>query len=208
MPFPETWLAFLGTAAIFAFIPGPGMLYAAAQTMAGGRTSGLMAMLGIHLGGYVHVLAVAAGLAALLEVVPSLYWAVKLGGALYLAWMGLAMMRAPVPEAMAAASRRTGWRAFANSVAVEILNPKAALFYLALLPQFADAATATPLWVQLMVLGAVVNLMFTLADLVAVLMAEAMMTRLRRSLSLRRWMQRAGGAILMGLGLRIALSDR
>ena len=76
MPSVEILLAFLATTAIFAYIPGPAMLYAAAQTMARGRTSGLMAALGIHIGGYAHVIASAAGLAFLFHAVPTLYLAV------------------------------------------------------------------------------------------------------------------------------------
>lgn len=72
MPSTELLIAFLATTAIFAYIPGPAMLYAAAQTMAGGRRSGMMAVLGIHLGCYVHVLAAAAGLSMLFHAVPLL----------------------------------------------------------------------------------------------------------------------------------------
>ena len=61
MPGPELLLAFLTATAVFAYVPGPAMLYATARTLAGGRWSGLMAALGIHLGGYAHVLAAAAG---------------------------------------------------------------------------------------------------------------------------------------------------
>ncbi|TIY10680.1 MAG: LysE family translocator, partial [Mesorhizobium sp.] len=84
MPSTELLIAFFATTAIFAYIPGPAMLYAAAQTMARGRWSGLTAALGIHLGGYVHVIAAAAGLSVLFHAVPTLYVAVKLAGALYL----------------------------------------------------------------------------------------------------------------------------
>ncbi|RUU69477.1 LysE family translocator, partial [Mesorhizobium sp. M7A.T.Ca.TU.009.01.1.2] len=84
MPSTELLIAFFATTAIFAYIPGPAMLYAAAQTMARGRWSGLTAALGIHLGGYVHVFAAAAGLSVLFHAVPTLYLAVKLVGALYL----------------------------------------------------------------------------------------------------------------------------
>src|SRR5215471_8765508 len=77
MPSTELFAVFLATTAIFAFIPGPAMLYAAAQTMARGRWSGLMAALGIHLGGYFHVAAAAAGLSVLFHAVPVLYVAVK-----------------------------------------------------------------------------------------------------------------------------------
>ncbi len=94
MPSSELLIAFLVTAAIFAFIPGPAMLYAAARTLAGGRWSGLMATLGIHIGCYAHIVAAATGLSILFHAVPVLYMAVKLVGAAYLIWLGVSMFRA------------------------------------------------------------------------------------------------------------------
>src|SRR5689334_3824590 len=152
-------LTFTITTAIFAFIPGPVMLYAAARTLADGRAAGFMASLGIHLGGYVHVLTAAAGLSILFHAVPTLYLAVKLAGAAYLVWLGVALLRsgapgdATVPDAMV----RAGWRALAQSIAVEVLNPKTAIFFLAFLPQFADPAAGLPIWGQLLILGTIVN---------------------------------------------------
>ena len=136
MPSIELFVAFLATTAIFAFIPGPAMLYAAAQTMARGRWSGLMAALGIHLGGYVHVAAAAAGLSVLFHAVPMLYMAVKFAGAAYLIWLGISMLRAKPREdvALAGIETRSGRRAFVESVTVEVLNPKTAIFFLAFLP--------------------------------------------------------------------------
>ena len=81
MPSVELLIAFFVTTAVFALVPGPAMLYAAAQTLARGRGPGLLASLGIHLGGYVHVIAAAAGLSVLFHAVPTLYMAVKLAGA-------------------------------------------------------------------------------------------------------------------------------
>lgn len=74
MPSIEVLLAFAVTTAVFAFIPGPAMLYAAARTMAGGRKAGLMAVLGIHTGAYVHIIAAAAGLSALFHAAPLFIW--------------------------------------------------------------------------------------------------------------------------------------
>jgi threonine/homoserine/homoserine lactone efflux protein len=208
MPPFETLLAFFLTTAVFAYVPGPAMLYATAQTIARGRWSGLMASLGIHIGGYAHVIAAAAGLSALFHAVPSLYLAVKLLGAVYLIWLGIRMFRARAeaqPEVSAERIRRSGWRAFAESVSVEVLNPKTALFFLAFLPQFVDPSAALPVWMQLFILGTVVNLMFTSADVVCVLLAGALATRLKGSARVQKGLQRAGGTILVGLGLNLAL---
>jgi threonine/homoserine/homoserine lactone efflux protein len=210
MPPLELLIAFLVTSAIFAFIPGPAMLYAAARTLSGGRRSGLMASLGIHLGGYVHIVAAAAGLSAIFHAVPTLYMAVKLLGAAYLIWLGIGLFRAPPPsrDGMSIARPRSGRRAFIESITIEVLNPKTAIFFLAFLPQFVDASASLPLWSQLLLLGAVVNAMFSAADLIAVALAGLMMARLRRSGRIQRIMQRVGGSILVALGAHLALQER
>lgn len=163
MPSTELLIAFFVTTAIFAYIPGPAMLYAAAQTMARGRWSGLTAALGIHLGGYVHVLAAATGLSVLFHAVPPLYMAVKLVGALYLIWLGVSLFRAKIQGngTLPAIERKSARRAFFESITVEVLNPKTAIFFMAFLPQFIDASATLPVWLQFVVLGTVVNLMFS-----------------------------------------------
>jgi threonine/homoserine/homoserine lactone efflux protein len=207
MPSTDLLIAFFVTTAVFAYIPGPAMLYAAAQTLARGRMSGLMASLGIHLGCYVHVVAAAAGLSVLFHAVPPLYVAVKLAGAAYLVWLGISLFRrksdgADLKTGMAP---KSGRKAFMQSVLVEVLNPKTALFFLAFLPQFVDPTAAFPMWLQLAILGTIVNVIFSSADIVCVMLAGAVVSRLRLSGRATRLMQRAGGGLLVGLGLHLAL---
>ena len=205
MPPIELLIAFVGAAAIYAYIPGPAMLYAAAQTIARGRRAGLMAALGIHLGGYAHVLAASLGLSVLFEAVPPLYLALKFAGAAYLIWLGIRMFLQPDAPRVDLAAMKTVSRAFFESMTVEILNPKTAIFFVAFLPQFTDLLAAFPLWLQFLILGTIVNAMFTSADLMCVLMAGAIMRRLRSSNSARTVMRRIGGTLLIGLGARLAL---
>lgn len=209
MPSTEILLAFLATTAIFAYMPGPAMLYAAAQTLARGRFAGLMAALGIHLGGYVHVVAAAAGLSVLFHAVPPLYLAVKIAGALYLAWLGITLIRnagKPAQGDDAPAEKTTSARkAFLESITVEVLNPKTAVFFLAFLPQFVDPGAAFPVWVQFLILGTAVNAMFSSADLACVLFASSLRSRLARSGRAQKLARRTGGAILIGLGAHLAL---
>lgn len=209
MPRTDLFLAFLATAALFACIPGPAMLYSAAQTVARGRWAGLMTVLGLHLGCYVHVIAAATGLSVLFHAVPLLYMAVKFAGAAYLVWLGISMFRAKAQgagdAALPAATVKSGRRAFFESIAVEVLNPKTAIFFLALLPQFIDASADFPVWLQFLLLGTIVNMMFTSTDIVCVMVAGLVVEKLRRSSRARQIMQRAGGALLVGLGTHLAL---
>ncbi|WP_373504924.1 LysE family translocator [Aestuariivirga sp.] len=198
------FITFLATAGVFAFIPGPAMLYAAAQTMAGGRRSGLMASLGLHLGGYAHIAAAAFGLSVLLAGVPVLYMGVKLCGAIYLVWLGISLFRSSSREG-GAVELSPGSGSFLQSLTVEMLNPKTAMFYLAFLPQFISPDASVPVPLQFIILGTIVNLMFSAADLVAVMLAGLVMNRLRKSSSVQRWLQRIGGAVLVGLGVQLAV---
>lgn len=198
----------------FAYMPGPALLYTAAQTLVRGRRAGLLAALGIHVGGYAHVLAAVAGIAAVLALVPTLYLVLKLAGATWLVWLGLQMIRSAPPEAERLAVQpaptpsRSARRAFLESVVVELLNPKVAIFFLAFLPQFVDPAAALPIWLQLLVLGTIVNVTFSSADLVCVFFASKAARHLRRSDRAARAVRWIGGSILMGLGLRLALAER
>ena len=207
MPSIEILLAFMATTAVFAFIPGPAMLYAAARTLAGGPVAGRVGTPGVSAGCELHVAAAAAGLSILFHAVPLLYLAVKLAGAAYLIWLGISLFRAaPAAELELPAVRpKTGRRAFAESIAVEVLNPKTAIFFMAFLPQFIDASASFPVWLQFLVLGTIVNLTFSFADIVCVLIAGSLMARLKGSARAQRWVQRAGGSVLVGLGLNVAV---
>jgi threonine/homoserine/homoserine lactone efflux protein len=207
MPSLDLLVTFFITTVLFAYIPGPAMLYAAAQTLARGRRGGLLATLGIHLGCYVHVISAAAGLSILFHAVPVLYSVVKLIGAGYLIWLGISLFRSrPKDDAAPAAGLpKSARRAFLESITVEVLNPKTAIFFMAFLPQFIDPSASLPVWMQFLVLGTIVNMIFSSADIVCVLLAGAIMARLRQSGTAQRMMQRAGGTLLVGLGAHLAL---
>jgi threonine/homoserine/homoserine lactone efflux protein len=206
MPGLDVLLAFAAATAVFAYFPGPALLYTAAQTLARGRRAGFMAALGIHLGCYAHVFAAAFGLSALFRHVPELYVALKVVGALYLVWLGIGMIRgggAPAQPGLVAP--KSARRAFAESVVVELLNPKVAIFFIAFLPQFVDPSASFPIWLQFLILGTIVNFAFSSADLVAVLAASTVMGKLRTDGLGRKLVRYGGGSILVGLGARLAL---
>ncbi|MGX5733971.1 LysE family translocator [Bosea thiooxidans] len=205
MPSWETLLAFATVTILVAYFPGPALLYTAAQTISHGRKAGLMAMLGIHLGCYLHVFAAAFGLSAVFKHVPELYMAVKIAGSLYLIWIGIGMIRSRLATpGVPIAPAKTVKRALIDSFIVEVLNPKVALFFIALLPQFVDPAASLPVWAQFLILGTIVNFAFSSADLVTVLGASAVigaMKRTKTGFAFGRWL---GGSLMIGLGLKLA----
>lgn len=200
MPSLELWIPFAAATLAFACMPGPAILYMTAQTVALGRRAGLMAALGVHIGCYFHILAAAIGLTSLIEQAPMLYAAIKLAGAAYLVWLGLSMFLGWNKAANHAAG--TASNSLRDSIVVEILNPKTALFFLTFLPQFVDPAAALPLWLQFLVLGIFVNLVFSIADVAAVGIASVTLARVASGES--GWIvPKACGSILIGLGVAL-----
>ena len=133
--------------------------------------------------------------------------AVKIAGALYLAWLGIGiMLRKVSPDALPKIKDKDLRRAFLESVLVEVLNPKSAIFYIAFLPQFVDPAAALPIWAQFLLLGCIVNVMFSLADIVTIFLTDAVVTRMRQSGRVQKALQYFGGTILVGLGIHLAVS--
>lgn len=206
MPSIELLIPFLVTSAIFACVPGPGMLYAAGQTMALGRRAGWYSALGFHLAGSGHIAATALGITVLLQQLPELFVAMKMIGALYLIWLGVRYLRARTPLTLAGAVPRPPGKALRDSVVVEALNPKSALFFFAFLPQFTDPGAGLPVWAQIVILGAIVNAMFTATDLILIEGSHAVMRRLKASEAFTRLAQRIGGGVLIALGVNMALS--
>lgn len=213
MPGFDSLIPFFIATAIFAFMPGPAILYTAAQTIARGRRAGFMAALGIHLGCYVHVIAAALGLSAIFTHVPLAYMIVKFVGAAYLVWLGIKMIRQKLaPEDMAHDTEMIGKtksarRAFFESMTVEVLNPKVAIFFIAFLPQFVDAGGSWPVWAQFMALGAFVNICFSSADVMVIFAADRVAKGIKgmgRKLDLPA---KLAGLTLIGLGARLALVD-
>lgn len=207
---PDLLIPFLVTVIIFASVPGPAMIYAAARTLAGGRTAGLTAALGIHLGGYVHVIVAASGLALIAQGTPLLLAGLKLLGAAYLVWLGLNLVRVqPTAEDVGStASSSSTRRVFRESITVQILNPAAAIFYVAFLPQFVDASSHLPVWAQFVLLGTMVNLIFSTTKVMTVLMAEAMLLWLRQSGQNQSHVHRAAGSLLVGMAVYLAMSAK
>lgn len=205
MPSLELLLPFALATLAFACMPGPAILYMTAQTVALGRRAGLMAALGVHIGCYVHILAAAIGLASLIEQAPLLYEALRLAGAAYLVWLGLSMFMGwgrSHDDVGSPSSSNLASQSLRDSIIVEILNPKTALFFLTFLPQFVDPTASLPLWLQFLLLGMFVNLVFSIADVAAVGIASVTLARVASGET--GWIvPKACGSILVGLGVAL-----
>ena len=207
MPCSDLLIPFFISSLVFASVPGPGMLYMAAQTLASGRRAGWYAALGFHVASFVHIAAAAFGLSILLQAVPALFTVMKLVGAAYLIWLGIRCLTgaARLPTQIERPEKRSPCKALKDSMIVEILNPKSVLFYFTFLPQFTEPAASLPVWAQVLILGAIVNCIFTATDAVLIGLSAAA-RRLCASRQAQRSIKRACGAVLVALGLNLALA--
>jgi threonine/homoserine/homoserine lactone efflux protein len=197
---------FLLAALLLAIAPGPGILYVTARTLAGGKSDGFVSVLGTSVGGLAHVLLATLGLSALLAASAQAFVLVKYLGALYLLYLGVrslldARRVVPVPVAARPGLRRT----FLQGALTETLNVKTALFFLAFIPQFIDHGfAAAPQFAFYGLICVIFNMM---ADLVVVLLAARLAGYFRQSAKPARALRYGSGAMLLGLGTYVALSD-
>jgi threonine/homoserine/homoserine lactone efflux protein len=208
----STFLAFLGVSVIVIATPGPDTAITIRNTLLGGRSGGLLTALGIACGQTVWAIATSAGIVTLLIASEPLFLAVKYAGAAYLVYLGGQVLRQalrPSARGSAAASGSTNClsasAAFRQGVISDLGNPKMAIFFASLLPQFVPPGAAT--FSAFLLLGAVFALMtFAWLALYASVVARAG-DFLRRP-SLRRTIEGVTGTVLIGLGLRLAAEQR
>lgn len=200
----STWLLFCVAAVALAITPGPNMLYLVSRTLVQGRRAGIVSLAGTGTGMLVHILAAALGLSALLAAVPVAYDAVRLAGALYLLWIAWRMWQEPATGSLTEPPRFPAGQLYRSGAMTGILNPKVALFQLALFPQFVDPAHGSVL-AQSLVLGATQLTIVVVFDGFCVAAAGT----LRRFFSGRpgfgRWSKRALAGVFAALAFRLAL---
>ncbi len=199
--------SYLAVVSVLMLTPGPDMLFVLASGIRGGSRAGFVAAVGVAVGETVHLLAAAAGLAAVFRAAPALYHLVRFAGAAYLLWLGLRTLRARGGDGMAegrggaASTRRAFWRGLLTNV----LNPKMALFTLALLPQFVDPSRGR-VPAQLLLLGACFLALEIVVDGTVGLAAGRLRRVLVRRPGAARGVEVASGSVYLGLGAKLAVT--
>ena len=143
---PHLYSTFLGVMVVMAITPGPANLFAVATGVEKGRASALVGVVGMNCATLVWFAAAALGLGALVKAFPDAFHLIAIGGALYVAWLGIKALRGAWRDAAPADPQqpdhavavRKGRSAFVDGFAVQIANPKAILFFTAVLPPFVD----------------------------------------------------------------------
>ena len=210
MPELSSWLAYALISLGMVLTPGPNMIYLISRSICQGRTAGFISLGGVALGFVVYMLCAALGITALVMAVPFAYDALRLGGALYLVYLARQAIKpgGRSPFQVQTLPQDSPRKLFTMGLVTNLLNPKVAVMYLSLLPQFIDPTGHGSVLMQSLVLGFTQILISVSVNAViatlAVSIAVFFVTRPGWQV-VQRWLM---GSVLMGLAVRMAVEGR
>ncbi len=209
MPELSNLLLFAVASLALTATPGPDMMIVAARSAAQGRSAGFATYLGVAAGSFVHALASAIGLSQLFLIVPFAYDVVRYLGAAYLAYLAYQAFRSAQPSTKpgktpVAVSMTTMFR---QGFLSNVLNPKVALFFLALFPQFIDP-TVGPVWLQIFVLAIILNIVGLGVNGTVILIASRAVSSVSTSPTFEKFAHYALGTVFGGLAAKLAFEER
>lgn len=213
MPDLHHLLLFIAAGLLLNLTPGPDVLYIVSHALRSGARAGVVAGLGITAGCFVHIVAAAAGVSALMAASSTAFTVLKWAGAAYLLWIGAKMLLARRPSGnaapdMAAASSGNGNLRciFLGGFWTNALNPKVALFFLAFVPQFIAPGTPNaPL--AFLLLGCLFNFNAIFINVGWAVLAAWMSRRMSAVQRAMSWLDRFAGAMFITFGIKLALTD-
>lgn len=208
MPTVGSLALYVPVVLVMAFTPGPATLFVLSHSVSHGRRAGFLSAAGLLSGTLVLIVLAAVGLTTVLAASPGTFEAVKMAGAAYLVYLGVRAIAVTgrAVEDGAVARGRSGWRLYRDGFVTELLNPKSALFYASVLPQFVDTRRSdVPL--QMFFLGVVFMVFASLSLALIAIFSTALKAGLVGSPAWQTVTRWASGLILVGLGLRLAVSN-
>ncbi|MEV4237242.1 LysE family translocator [Nocardia sp. NPDC050408] len=200
-------LAFIAASIVIIVIPGPGVLFTIGRALALGRRAALVSVFGHSAGVFVALLLVSVGLGTLLAASALALTVVKFAGALYLMYLGIQAIRErkALRAALNAQIDPADAKVFRQSVFVGLTNPKAIVFFSAVLPHFAEPSAGS-LQLQLLILGTIFLAIALVSDSAWGLLAASARAWFARSPQRLEAVGGAGGAMIFGLGASVALT--
>jgi len=207
MPEFHTWIGFVAATEALLIIPGPTVLLVISYALAQGKRSAWATVPGVAAGDFTAMALSLLGLGAVLAASAELFIALKLAGAAYLIYLGIKVLRAPVPATLdeSAPREHSSWRITAHAYAVTALNPKSIVFYVAFFPLFLSADL--PLLPQVLLFGGTFLAMATINAILYAMMA-GQVTRFLTGYRARKNLNRAAGGILLATGGILGLARR
>lgn len=202
-------LLFVAAGLLLNLTPGPDVVFIVTQSLRGGARAGIAAAAGITAGCFVHILAAALGVGAVIAASATAFAILKWVGAAYLVWVGLKMLRVREPLALSNAPVPADVplrQVFLQGFGTNVLNPKVALFFLAFLPQFITPEMPHKTWAFLG-LGLLFNFNAFWVDIGWALGAAWLAGHVGGVRRAMGWIERIAGAMFLAFGLRLALAD-
>ena len=189
--------------------PGADMLYVATRSVSQGVKAGIISALGIMAGCVVHLAAAVAGLSAIIANSATAFSIVKYLGAAYLVYLGLKSFFSKQNrfEVKTGSETLSLSKIFWQGAGTNVLNPKVALFFLAFLPQFIDLKTGDTKW-QTLLLGTWFNISGTIVNIIVAIVFGRMGNWFAKRRWFINWQNKITGLVLLGLGIKVALSSR
>lgn len=203
----SSYLIFVAASILLCITPGPDMLLILGRTLGQGRRAGLMAVLGVNAGAYVHLLAAVAGLSAVLAASTAAFNIVKWLGAAYLIYIGFQALIARRHDSPLGVTTlpptQLDSRAFWQGFVSDVLNPKVAIFFVAFLPQFITPNAGDRI-LQLCILGVTSNMIALLINLSIVVLSTTVAGRLLVGRVNGPLLNKAMGTMFVGVGVKLA----
>ena len=202
----QNYTSFLTAILVFQLIPGAGTFTILNATARNGVGAGLGAVLGTLIGDFLFMVAVIAGLAAVMNANPIFFRALQWFGAAYLCWLGLQLLHSTVSQnATNPEPHKSGWLYFRQACAVSLTNPKVILFFVAFFPLFLRPGSSTTTLIAMISHVTAISFLYQAG---LVLAGNAVARRLKAIPSARRIATRLAGIALIGFGLKLATSNR
>jgi len=203
-----SWLLFVVTSLLLIATPGQDMILVMSRSIAQGAAAGVATAAGVSVGLVGHTVLATLGLGAILRTSEWLFVALKLVGAAYLLYLGFGLLRTKQRALMlGSVSPRPLRKLFVDGAFSNLSNPKIAVFYFAFLPQFVSPSAQQPT-LTILALGMAFAVLTFMIKAPVGLFAGALSGWLRSRPSVLTWVYRSSGAILMGLGIKLALERR
>ena len=200
-----TWTVFVLTELVLCLTPGPAVLFVVSQALRHGGPKSIWANLGILSGNAFYFLLSAAGLGAAMLASHTLFRALKWGGAIYLIYLGLRLIMRPghASAAVDSAPTRSKWALLRQGFVLQTANPKALMFFVALLPQFLDPAQNVPIQIGILAVTSAAAEFLVLAGYGFTAGALSQWARAPR---IARATDRVAGTLLVGAGVGLGLA--
>ena len=207
MPDLQHFLLFALAALMLNITPGNDMLFVITRSLSYGTKAGIFAALGIGVGCFVHIFASVVGLSLIIRQSEFLFNLIRYAGAAYLVYIGIkSFLEKPSTMLVnqAQVNKDSSLKTLRQGAITNVLNPKVSLFFLAFLPQFVDNQ-AENVTTQILVLGLWFNVSGTVVNVLIALLFSKIVARLNKFQQFWKWQNKISGAVLVGLGLQIAL---